>query len=96
MALAPKGKLIAVIGDEDTCVGFLLGGIGELNRNRQPNFLVVDKKKELCYEIYARRMKRKTLREIWTTGSKLDFVVTSAEMALSSPGPEAHQVEVLT
>ena len=23
--------------------GFLLGGIGELNKNRQPNFLVVDK-----------------------------------------------------
>jgi len=38
-----KGKLIAVIGDEDTCVGFLLGGIGEINKNRQPNFLVVDK-----------------------------------------------------
>merc|ERR1711963_1268218 len=38
-----KGKLLGVIGDEDTCVGFLLGGIGELNKNRQPNFLVVDK-----------------------------------------------------
>ncbi|CAM1293059.1 Uncharacterised protein g620 [Pycnogonum litorale] len=38
-----KGKLIAVIGDEDTCVGFLLGGIGEINKSRQPNFLVVDK-----------------------------------------------------
>jgi len=38
-----KGKLIAVIGDEDTCVGFLLGGIGEINKNRQPNFFVVDK-----------------------------------------------------
>ena len=24
-------------------VGFLLGGIGELNKNREPNFLVVDK-----------------------------------------------------
>jgi len=44
MALASaKGKLLGVIGDEDTCVGFLLGGIGELNKNRQPNFLVVDK-----------------------------------------------------
>jgi V-type H+-transporting ATPase subunit F len=32
-----------VIGDEDTCVGFLLGGIGEINKNRQPNFFVVDK-----------------------------------------------------
>lgn len=38
-----KGKLIAVIGDEDTCTGFLLGGIGELDKNRRPNFLVVDK-----------------------------------------------------
>ncbi|XP_034945268.1 V-type proton ATPase subunit F isoform X1 [Chelonus insularis] len=38
-----KGKLIAVIGDEDTCVGFLLGGVGEINKNRQPNFMVVDK-----------------------------------------------------
>eukprot|EP00095_Tigriopus_kingsejongensis_P011979 maker-scaffold1489_size38734-snap-gene-0.10 protein:Tk11979 transcript:maker-scaffold1489_size38734-snap-gene-0.10-mRNA-1 annotation:"v-type proton atpase subunit f 1" len=44
MALhAAKGKLIGVIGDEDTCVGFLLGGIGEMNKNRHPNFMVVDK-----------------------------------------------------
>ena len=44
MALhAARGKLIGVIGDEDTCVGFLLGGVGELNKNRQPNFMVVDK-----------------------------------------------------
>merc|ERR1712061_116930 len=43
MALASaRGKLIGVIGDEDTCVGFLLGGIGEMNKNRQPNFLVVN------------------------------------------------------
>jgi len=34
---------LAVIGDEDTCTGFLLGGIGELNKSRQPNFLVVEK-----------------------------------------------------
>ncbi|CAB0005184.1 unnamed protein product [Nesidiocoris tenuis] len=40
---AIKGKLLAVIGDEDTCVGFLLGGVGEINKNRQPNFMVVDK-----------------------------------------------------
>lgn len=44
MALSSaRGKLIGVIGDEDTCVGFLLGGVGELNKNRQPNFMVVDK-----------------------------------------------------
>lgn len=28
---------------QDTCVGFLLGGIGEMNKHRQPNFMVVDK-----------------------------------------------------
>jgi len=38
-----KGKLISIIGDEDTCTGFLLGGIGELDKHRKPNFLVVDK-----------------------------------------------------
>ncbi|KAL7636473.1 UNVERIFIED_CONTAM: hypothetical protein RMT77_013248 [Armadillidium vulgare] len=44
MALqSAAGKLIAVIGDEDTCVGFLLGGIGEITKKREPNFLVVDK-----------------------------------------------------
>lgn len=41
--MSARGKLLAVIGDEDTCTGFLLGGIGELNKNRQPNFMVVDK-----------------------------------------------------
>ncbi|XP_032296692.1 V-type proton ATPase subunit F 1 isoform X2 [Drosophila virilis] len=41
---AIKGKLISVIGDEDTCVGFLLGGVGEINKNRHPNFMVVDKR----------------------------------------------------
>lgn len=34
---------MAVIGDEDTCTGFLLGGIGEINAKRQKNFLVVTK-----------------------------------------------------
>lgn len=28
---------------QDTCVGFLLGGVGEINKNRHPNFMVVDK-----------------------------------------------------
>ncbi|VDM91991.1 unnamed protein product [Onchocerca ochengi] len=40
---AQKGKIIAIIGDEDTVVGFLLGGIGELNQARRPNYLIVDK-----------------------------------------------------
>ncbi|RMB90170.1 hypothetical protein DUI87_33439 [Hirundo rustica rustica] len=39
--MAGRGKLIAVMGDEDTVTGFLLGGIGELDKHRRPNFLVV-------------------------------------------------------
>ena len=31
---------------QDTCTGFLLGGIGELNNKRQRNFLVVKKGKK--------------------------------------------------
>ena len=38
-----SGKLIAVMGDEDTCTGFLLGGIGEINKQRKANYMVVDK-----------------------------------------------------
>lgn len=38
-----KGKLISVIGDQDTCTGFLLGGIGDVNIKRQKNFFVVNK-----------------------------------------------------
>lgn len=30
---------------QDTCTGFLLGGIGEINAKRQKNFLVVTKGK---------------------------------------------------
>ncbi|KAG1679063.1 V-type proton ATPase subunit F [Nymphon striatum] len=55
-----KGKLIAVIGDEDTCVGFLLGGIGEINKSRQSNFLVVDKNTSVgeiedCFKKFIKR-----------------------------------------
>ncbi|KAK2166936.1 hypothetical protein LSH36_33g03011 [Paralvinella palmiformis] len=38
--------LITLLHDEarlDTCTGFLLGGIGELDKHRQPNFLVINK-----------------------------------------------------
>lgn len=41
--MSARGKLISIIGDEETCVGFLMGGIGEMNKERQPNFKVVDK-----------------------------------------------------
>ncbi|NWR44661.1 VATF ATPase, partial [Regulus satrapa] len=35
-------------GDEDTVTGFLLGGIGELDKHRRPNFLVVEKETSLA------------------------------------------------
>eukprot|EP00043_Microstomoeca_roanoka_P007880 m.76173 g.76173 ORF g.76173 m.76173 type:complete len:120 (-) comp14013_c4_seq1:175-534(-) len=41
--MAGKDRLMAVIGDEDTCTGFLLGGVGDINAHREANFLVVDK-----------------------------------------------------
>ena len=43
-------RRISWLRPQDTCTGFLLGGIGELNSKRQPNFLVVNKGRvcELC------------------------------------------------
>ncbi|XP_054844709.1 V-type proton ATPase subunit F [Eublepharis macularius] len=46
--MAGRGKLIAVLGDEDTVTGFLLGGVGELDKHRRPNFLVVEKETSLA------------------------------------------------
>jgi len=48
-----RGRLVAVIGDEDTCTGFLLGGIGEINAKRQKNFLVVTKGERWLFESRA-------------------------------------------
>ena len=45
VASAVKGKLIAVIGDEDTTIGFLMSGAGEMNKLRQPNYFIYDKSK---------------------------------------------------
>jgi len=39
-----EGSFVAVIADEDTVTGFLLAGVGEINRQRGENFLVVDSK----------------------------------------------------
>ncbi|XP_030761233.1 V-type proton ATPase subunit F-like [Sitophilus oryzae] len=37
-------RLIAIIGDEDTCVGFVLAGIGEVDEFENPNYFIVDQK----------------------------------------------------
>jgi V-type H+-transporting ATPase subunit F len=39
-----EGAILAIIGDEDTVTGFLLAGIGNIDSNRQKNYLVVDSK----------------------------------------------------
>lgn len=39
-----KDLLISVIADEDTCVGFLLGGIGQMTEDQRPNYFVVNTK----------------------------------------------------
>ncbi|XP_043654473.1 V-type proton ATPase subunit F [Drosophila teissieri] len=54
------GRLLAVIGDEDTCVGFLLGGIGEVDVDRETNFMVVERDTtsdqiEECFKKFLRR-----------------------------------------
>ena len=41
--LCSQCALYLAVHVQDTCTGFLLGGIGEMNSKRQPNFLVVNK-----------------------------------------------------
>jgi hypothetical protein len=40
MPTLKKDALVAAIGDEDTCTGLLLGGIGDKNKSGHTNFLV--------------------------------------------------------
>ncbi|ODN74621.1 V-type ATPase, F subunit [Cryptococcus amylolentus CBS 6039] len=41
----PKDRnLIAVIGDEDTVTGMLLAGIGNVDKDHEKNFMIVDSK----------------------------------------------------
>merc|ERR1711868_8435 len=40
------GKLMSIIAEEDTVTGFLLGGIGQLDKERNSNFLICDAKTE--------------------------------------------------
>eukprot|EP00798_Chlamydomonas_sp_ICE-L_P004904 gene4904-34671_t len=41
---ASDGSLVALIADEDTCTGFLLAGVGNIDMRKKSNFLVVDSK----------------------------------------------------
>lgn len=53
--------LLSIIADEDTCVGYILGGIGEINEYNEPNYYVVnssttDKDIEKAYSQFISRM----------------------------------------
>ena len=39
-----EGKLVAVIGDEDTVTGMLLAGVGNIDARKASNFVIVDSK----------------------------------------------------
>lgn len=52
--------LLSIIADEDTCVGYILGGIGEVNDDNDPNYFVVnanttDKDIEKAYSQFISR-----------------------------------------
>merc|ERR1711934_132516 len=41
-AFCEDGMLVGVIGDADTCSGFLLVGVGDLDRGKGSNYIKVD------------------------------------------------------
>ncbi|KAJ3659298.1 hypothetical protein Zmor_010994 [Zophobas morio] len=58
--LAVPNRLMAVIGDEDTCVGFLMVGVGDYDKQNRPNFLVVKKDTDIqvikaCFMNFIKR-----------------------------------------
>ncbi|KAH8383648.1 hypothetical protein KR009_009829, partial [Drosophila setifemur] len=53
-------SIYRILPQQDTCVGFLLGGIGEVNENREANFMVVEKETtadqiEACFKKFLHR-----------------------------------------
>jgi vacuolar-type H+-ATPase subunit F/Vma7 len=54
---AQAAALLAVIGDEDTVVGMLLAGVGDVDARRNSNFLVIDNSEpRICSASLARRV----------------------------------------
>ncbi|KAJ8916706.1 hypothetical protein NQ315_013910 [Exocentrus adspersus] len=43
-----ENLLISIIGDEDTCVGFLLGGIGQVTEDQRCNYFVVNRQTKIA------------------------------------------------
>ncbi|KAJ3125280.1 H(+)-transporting V1 sector ATPase subunit F [Nowakowskiella sp. JEL0407] len=79
MATGTKERnLIAVIGDEDSVTGLLLGGIGHIDSKQKPNFLVVDAKTPLdkIEESFSEFVKRKDIAIILITQQVADMIRT--------------------
>ena len=53
---------MTIIGDEDTVTGFLMGGIGELSKERHPNFFVGKNIKKMVRLVLNFRWWTKTQR----------------------------------
>uniref|UniRef100_A0A1B6MHC8 V-type proton ATPase subunit F n=1 Tax=Graphocephala atropunctata TaxID=36148 RepID=A0A1B6MHC8_9HEMI len=70
-----SAKLIGVIADEDTCVGFLLGGVGEI-KDKKPNFFVVnrDTKVSEIEDALRRFTKRGDIEIIFITSKVAELI----------------------
>ena len=81
-----EGKLIGVIGDEDTVCGFLLAGVGQRDA-KGANFLVVDAKtsREAVEEMFTRLVQR---------GDTGLIIINQPVAALIRPVIEAHTAKV--
>ena len=55
---AGTNNLLAVIGDEETVVGMLLAGVGNVDGRKSSNFFVVDDASAQLEEAYERRRRR--------------------------------------
>uniref|UniRef100_A0A0K0F5K8 V-type proton ATPase subunit F (inferred by orthology to a human protein) n=1 Tax=Strongyloides venezuelensis TaxID=75913 RepID=A0A0K0F5K8_STRVS len=71
-----KGQILSVIGDQDTVVGFLLGGIGEISDNREENYFIVERNTTTfeIEEAFNRFVKRKDIAIIIINQKVADLI----------------------
>ncbi|XP_044254617.1 V-type proton ATPase subunit F-like [Tribolium madens] len=86
-------RLMSVIGDEDTCVGFIISGIGEISKDRETNFLVVDDDTDPAQveECFKRFIKRKDIAIILINQHIADMIRSTVD-AHSNPIPAVLEI----
>ncbi|EFA02476.1 V-type proton ATPase subunit F [Tribolium castaneum] len=74
-------RLMSVIGDEDTCVGFILSGIAETNKERETNVLVVDDDTDpaTVEECFKRFIKRQDIAIILINQHVADMIRSTVD-----------------